>query len=75
MEGSKTLFGSSKYPWAPESIPSTSTNNLSMTRPQKVSPGLAYSISSPSAFSNCIEFFQVSHYDVFSQFSPCKLVA
>jgi hypothetical protein len=42
MEGSKTLFRSSKPPWGPERIPSTSTDNLDM-RPQKGSPGMAYS--------------------------------
>jgi hypothetical protein len=35
-------------------------------------PGLQQ--SSPSAFSICIEFFQVSHYVVFPHFSPCKQV-
>jgi len=74
MEGSKTLFRSSKFPWAPKRIPSISTNNLSTTRPQKGSPGLGYSNPRQARFTAVSSFFQVSHYVVFPQFSPCKQV-
>jgi len=58
MEGSKTLFRSSKFPWAPERIPSTSTNNLSTTRPQKGSPGLAYSNPHQARFTTISSFLK-----------------
>jgi hypothetical protein len=56
MEGSKTLFRSSKFPWAPERIPSTSTNNISTTRPQKGSPGLVYSNPRQARFPTVSSF-------------------
>jgi len=40
MKGSKALFCSSKFPWAPERIPSKFVDNLG-TYPQKGSPALA----------------------------------
>jgi len=39
MEQSKTLFCSSKFPWARKTIYSKFINNLG-TRPRKVSPAL-----------------------------------
>jgi hypothetical protein len=39
MEGTKTLFCSSKFPWAQERISSKFTDNLG-TRSQKLSPAL-----------------------------------
>jgi len=44
MEGSKTIFCSSKFPWACERISSKFIDNL-RTRPQKRPPALAYSVT------------------------------
>ena len=60
MEGSKTLFGSSKCPREPESIPSTSTNNFSTTSPQTFRQAWPTSILGK-------RFFQL--YRVFSSFT------
>jgi hypothetical protein len=46
MEGSKTLYCSSKFPWARERDSSKFIDNLSKS-PQKGSPALALAISDP----------------------------
>jgi len=44
MEGSKTLFCSSKFPWARERISSTKFIDNLGTRPKKGSPDLTYNV-------------------------------
>ena len=51
MEGPKTVFCSSKFPCAHETISSKFIHNLD-SRPQKGSPALSQSISSPRQQSN-----------------------
>jgi len=45
MEGPKTLFCFSNFPWARERIPSKFVDNLG-PRPQNSSPALAYKLTS-----------------------------
>ena len=57
IESSKTLFRSSKFPWAPARIPSTSPDKWS-TGPEKGSPGLAYSNPRQAPFPFTSSFFK-----------------
>ena len=57
MEGSKTLYWLSKFPWAYKCISSNFVDNFGK-RPQKVSPALDYALSAASNMDGSCEYIE-----------------